>query len=390
MSTPRILAAATVPLLLLACEPQGAIPIDEGPVDRTAGPNEVEETVAPLPPPSSTTFSSAAVVAGPPAPIVSAGGTSVVVSGVVVPDPGQTTSAFATYDLSWEGEALAATLDASVAQDSGVLYVGGHLVEQRIGEERVVSFSIELPADQVVPGTEVQGTFYYGESPIAPDWLDVALGAPVTVEVVQDPDIAGAWSLRIADVPLSPAFGVGVMRAGQLYEGPYDLVVDPIPTVDCPSPSSDQVAFLAQSLEDLAADQNELFELDSYAGLSRGAQGGDPMVPFSLTGDLVETLTSWNGTYGVQRVPDSGGVVQLDFAPGAALATGGTAPMELRQGAGMFEVARRVTIDGRTWGPGFAVAIERFYDTDSTATADDASCITRFQGTLQTFSPPSP
>jgi hypothetical protein len=107
------------------------------------------------------------------------------------------------------------------------------------------------------------------------------------------------------------------------------------------------------------------------------------------SGRLVETLTSWNGTYGLQRVPDAGGVVELDFVPvgrsveGAGL--GSFAVMDLREGPGLYEVGRRLTIDGRTWSPGFTVAVERSYAADPNAEADAATCTATYEATLQTF-----
>jgi hypothetical protein len=389
-SSTLFVLGSSLSLVLAACVPQqGAIGIEES-FDRSGGltgPEQGEDDRVPAG--DATLASSMAMVVGAPAPIVSAeGGVSVVFSGVVVPDPGTTTPAQAVYDLSWEGEELEASLDAVVGEDSGILYAGGHFIEQRVGEERVVSLSLELHAEDVAVGDTIPGTLFYGESAIEPDWLDVLLGAPVEVEVVPDAAVPGALSLRVAEVSLQPQFDVGVMRAGQLYEGPYDLVVDPTPQVDCPALTVDQLSFVGQSLADLAAEQNEVFDPVMYAGLTRGAQGQDPMKPFLFTSQLVDVLTSFNGSKSVLRVPESGGVVQVDFlANVVGFGTPYAGPMELREGPGMFEVARRVTIDGRTWGPGFDVSVERFYADDPDATLEEAGCTTTFDATLQTFTP---
>jgi len=314
---------------------------------------------------------------------------AVSVSGLTVPDPGQIAEAVASYDLSWEGEVLQGGADVEVAVVGTTLYAYLEVIEQRIGEERVVSLSLELPADEVEAGATLQATLYYGESPVQPDWLDVLLGGPVTVEVADDPDAAGALSLSVAEAPLEPMLGVGVMRAGLLYEGPYDVSVASSPAHDCATLTVDQLAFVEQTLEELATADNEVFDgADGYAYLARGGQGGDPMQPFILSADLVDHLTSWNGSYAPQRVADSGGLLTLDFLPPAVAAPGSLgayAPMDERQDAGLYEVGRRLTIDGRTWGPGFGLVVERFYADTPDAHTDEAVCVTVHEGALETF-----
>lgn len=307
---------------------------------------------------------------------------------VVVPEGSETTTARAQHDLTWEGEVLQGVADGVVAVQGRTLYATASASELRVEEERIVSLQLELPAAEVVAGATLEGTLLYGENPVEPTWLDVLLGATVQVEVRDDPDHPGALALLVAEASLEPWYDVGVMRAGMLYEGPYDLAIAPEPTHACTSLTAAQRTFVEQDLAELAADQREVFLPVDYAALGRGGQGGDPMKPFLFSADLVNHLTSWNGTYSPGRVADSGGIVRLTLLPPTVPSEGyeSVAPMDLRQGAGLSEVGRRVTIDGRAWLPGFPVTVERFYATSEDTLLDAATCVTTHAGMLQTFS----
>lgn len=315
-------------------------------------------------------------------------GLPLLVRSVVVPGAGETTAATIDMDLGWEGEVLQGSPEGVVAVHGASLFAHASYRELRVTEERVVTVSLELPRGGVVAGQTVEGTLLYGESPVEPEWLDVLLGARVEVEVRADPDHPGALALLVAEAPLVPRYAVGVMRAGELFEGPFDLAIDPDPTHACTGLTSAQLAFVEQGLEELAAAQREVFQEVDHAALSRGGQGGDPMKPFLFSADLVNHLTSWNGTYSPGRVADSGGVLRLTFLPASASFEGheSVALMETREDEGLVELGRRLTLDGRGWLPGFPVTVERFYGPAADAPLDEASCVTTHAGMLQAFS----
>lgn len=250
-----------------------------------------------------------------------------------------------------EGATDGAAARVETESPRGVLAPASGIAVPPTGDDVRFSVTAALVADAATPRPTADAI-------VNLDRQGEQFSSVVPVQVHNDAGQVAIWG-ELVD-PL-----VGAAIAGDAYTGAFRVDYDPTPALDCGPLSAAEAAFVSSSPQDLGA--------VGYLGLQRAHQGSDASQPFRATGVVIDALTNVDGTRQLARVPESGGLLTVQFDGGVLFG------MDVRPGPGWFEVNRSLTIDATAWRQGFGVSLTRAY-----AAAPDApaTCFATFAGSM--------